>query len=153
LFWRSEKCWANRRTPPQAGTDMRFKNSRSRSNRSRKTLHMNDEDSLLIEELIRSAKSTPPRLKQLRRRVVRSARRAERKRVVRRRAWAALTASAVAILLAHCVNLAITPKADSNAASLSVERENPSSSQGRGAAEWNDVDRFNHERAIQSGII
>ena len=113
---------------------------------------MNDEERSLVD-LIRSAKYTHHQLKQLRRRVVRSARRAERQRIVRRRVWGALTASAVAILLAHVVNLSITPKSDRNAGALSMRRDLSSAAQGRGAAEWNDVELFSHERAKQSGII
>jgi hypothetical protein len=114
---------------------------------------MNDYESSLIEDLIRSAKFTPPCSKQLRRRVVRSARQAERRRVVRRRAWAALTASAVAILLAHCVNLAITPTRHSNIGSLRLERDEARAAHDRASDEWNDVERLSRERAIQSGFI
>lgn len=115
---------------------------------------MNNHDEILqIEALIRSAKISSPSVKQLRRRVVRSARQAERKRLVRRRAWSAISASVVAILLAHIVNLSITSQADHGDRSIGARRGVSAAIAGQGDGEWSEVEHFNREREKQSGVI
>ena len=77
---------------------------------------MCNEREVLIEDWVASAAEMPSTSVTLRKRVMRSARRAERRRTVRRRVQWSLCGSALAIAVAAWINVVITPAPNADTA-------------------------------------
>lgn len=105
-------------------------------------------DRVRIERMIRSVSDLPKPSPGFRRRVLRSARKAEKDRT-RARLWRSLCLSAAAVTLLVCAWYYPDDR-NADAMNAAQPRVSPMSN---GNPDWHLVDEFERERAVQSGVI
>src|SRR5262245_4724231 len=103
-------CWESLPTRRPAGTAMRWRNCRSRCENLPGRCRMSNDRQFRIEDLISSAGEVSDVAPDLKKRVLKAARKAEHRRIMRRRIQWALSGSAAAIILAAIFGIMTTPQ-------------------------------------------